>query len=325
MAEAGGQQQQQQVDAAAARTFAATFLPDPKLAETMPEPDVLAYHGKVKTAVDAAVQTAIKERGAFAPEWRQAIAEDNPEHLKTLERFATPKALYESYNSLRSKISTGELKAISQFPDKGTPEQQASWRAEQGLPAKAEDYKLELPSGVVIGEDDKPFIKGFLDNAYAKNMSPAAVNATLTYWGEERIRRQEAAAVATAQVKQETEDKLRIDWGQEYRPTLNRIEGVLDANLPAGSPVRDKIMVALQTEPDFAHFMANLALQVNPGSTLVPGGAEGQVKSITEWLTKADQLMRTDRKAYNSGEYSKDYAKYATAFKNQTGKEWGKG
>ena len=27
-----------------------------------------------------------------------------------------------------------------------------------------------------------------------------------------------------------------------------------DANLPAGSPVRDKIMVALQTEPDFAHF-----------------------------------------------------------------------
>lgn len=317
--------QQQQVDPVAAREFVARFVADPESVRTMPEAKVLEFHGKLKPTVDEIVAKAIKERGEFGPDWRKVIAEDNPEHLKTLERFQSPKALYESYHGLRSKVSSGELKAVTAFPDKGTPEQQTAWRAEQGLPAKPEDYKLELPKGVVVGEDDKPFVDGFLKYAHGKNMSTEAVNTSLAWWGEERLRRQEAVAVNTAKVKQETEDKLRAEWGQEYRPTLNRIEGLLDANLPAGDPVRDKITVALQTEPQFARFMANLAIQINPGSTLVLGGAESQVKSVTDWLTKADSLMRTDRNAYNKSEYSKDYQKYATAYKNQTGKDWGKG
>ena len=313
------------VDPVEARTFAAQFLPDPKQAGTMPEADVLTYHGRVKGAVDTAVKDAIKARGEFGPDWRKVIAGDDPDAMKTLERFPSPKELYGSYNSLRTKVSSGELKAISPYPAAGTPEQQAAWRAEAGIPTKPEEYKVEPPQGVVIGEADKPFVEGWLKHAHTKNLSNEAVNAGIAWWGEERIRRQEAAAQVQTDLKRETEDKLRAEWGQEFRPTMTRIEGLLDANLPAGSDMKEAIMGSVATAPDFARLMAALAFQLNPGSTLVPGGAEGQVKSVTDWLSKADALMRSDRPAYNKSEYSKDYTKYANAYKAQTGKDWGKG
>ena len=56
---------------------------------------------------------------------------------------------------------------------------------------------------------------------------------------------------------------------------------------------------------------------------LVPGGAESQVTSVTEWLTKADKLMRTNRREYDKT-MANDYQKYATAYKAHTSKDWGK-
>ena len=115
------------VDPVQARTFVADFVPDPKAIETMAEPDILAYHGKVTAAVDKAV----KARGAFGSDWRQTIAEENPDHLKTLERFDSPKALYQSYASLRSKVSAGELKTVAPFPKEGTDDQKNAWRSDR--------------------------------------------------------------------------------------------------------------------------------------------------------------------------------------------------
>jgi hypothetical protein len=63
----GNQQQDQQVNPADARKFIEAFVPDPKLATTMPDTDVLAYHGKVKTAVDTHVQSVLKESAWRSP------------------------------------------------------------------------------------------------------------------------------------------------------------------------------------------------------------------------------------------------------------------
>lgn len=312
-----------QVDAVAARTFAADFLPDPKLAATMAEPDVLAYHGRIKEKIDASVAAAVKERGDFSPEWRQAIAGDNPDALTTLNRFQTPKALWESYAALRGKVSSGELKAISPFPAAGTPEQQAQWRADAGLPTKPEDYKVEPPAGVVIGEEDKPFIDGFLKFAHGKNMTPEAVNTAVAWWGEQRKERMEKAAAETARMTQETEDKLRADWGPEYRPSMARIEGLLATNLPNAKETTDSIMAAVKVNPDFANFLAKVAFQLNPAGLPMPAGEEGQIKSVEDWLSKADKMMRTDRVEYNKT-MANDYQKYLSAYQAQTGKEWGR-
>jgi hypothetical protein len=318
------QSQESQVSPADARKFIEAFVPDSKMATTMADPDVLAYHGKVKTAMDTHMQSVLKERGDFSPEWRKSIAGDDSKALDTLNRFQTPKALWESYAALRGKVSNGELKAIAPYPANGTPEQQNAWRADAGIPIKPEEYKIEPPAGVVIGEEDKPFIDGWQKFAHGKNMSNEAVNAGVAWWAEQRQARIEAHTAQQAELKQQTEDKLRTDWGPEYRPSMSRIEGLLDGNLPKDSPMKEAIMESVKTSPDFANFIAKVAFQLNPSATPMLPGGEDNVKSVEDWLSKADKLMRTDRTAYNKGEYSRDYAQYANAYKAQTGKEWGK-
>ena len=294
--------------------------------DKIPETELPNLYTTVKGNVDnltkTHVETAIKERGEFGPNWRQALAGEDADALKTLERFQSPKEIYKSYSELRGKLSKGELKSATPFPDKGTDEQKAAWRAEQGIPAKPEEYQIKPPEGVVIGESDKPFIDGFLKHAHSKNMPPAAVNDAIAWWAEERTRRQEAAAQQTAEAKKKASDELHAEWGTEYRPTMNRVDGLLDSMVADGE-LKQSIKNAMEVQPGFAKFLANVAIQLNPTSTLVSGDAGAQIKSVSDWLTKADALMRSDRKQYNKT-MANDYQKYAAAYQRQSGKEWGK-
>lgn len=333
MAEAGGGQQnggqgggENQVNPAEARKFIEGYIHDPKLAQTMPDADVVAYHGRVRGAVDTAVQAAIKDRGDFSPEWRKAIAGDDTKALDTLSRFQTPKALWDSYSALRGKVSNGELKVITPFPASGTEEQKATWRADAGLPLTSKDYKVELPSGVVLGEEDQPFVDGFKEFAHGKNLSNEGVNTAIAWYVDQRAARMEKAAAADAVLRQEVDDKLHTQWGPEFRPSMSRIEGLFDAHLPAGSDMKERLMETVRTNVDFANLMAKVSFQLNPSPTnLLPGG-ENNIKGIEEWLQAGEKLMKTDRKAYDKSEYSDSakYKQYSEAYKANTGKEWGR-
>jgi hypothetical protein len=308
-----------------ARSFLTPFVPDAKALETMPEPDLEKYHGQVRGHFDTAVEEHVKKAGPFAPNWRQAIAGDNTERLKTLERFTSPSAMFESYEAMRQKMSSGELKSNTPFPEKGSPEEQAAWRTEQGIPGKPEEYAYEPPKGLVLGEIDNEFVADFQKHAHASNLHPTAFKSSVDWYVKTKAAREEAAAQQTAQLKQETEDKLRSSWGKDYRPTKTRIEGMLDASIPADNPeLRKSIIAAVETNVGFANWLAQTAVSLNPTSTMVPGDAGAQVNSLTDWLGKADKMMKENRKAYNSSEYSRDYPKYAEAYKRQTGKDWGK-
>lgn len=316
-----------QVNVNDAKTFAAQFVPDPKIIESMAEPDLLAYHGKVKGTIDTAVQEAIKARGEFGPNWRQALAGENKDDLPTLERLKDPGDIWKSYKELRGKLSSGQLKAVTPFPAEGTPEQQNAWRAENGIPTKPEEYQVKPPEGVVLGDADKPFVEDFLKYAHGKNLSNDTVNTAIGFWAEQRAKRIEAEAIKQMQLKQATEDTLRKEWGNDdFRVNMSRIEGALAMTLPKDSPMVQGIMASVQTVPEFAKWMAEIAFKLNPAGSVPAMGAEGEaLPTISDWLKKADDLMRKDRKAYNNSEYSRDYAKYADAYRIHSGKEWGRG
>lgn len=314
------------IEPAVAREYVGQFVHDPAIVKGMPDDKVLEYHGRVRTAVDGAVQAAIKERGDWGPDWRKTIAGDKADLIPTLERFKTPKDIFESYTALRTKVSNGELKAISPFPANGTEEQKAAWRTESGLPADPKGYKIEPPAGVVIGEDDKPIIDGFATYAHSKNLSNDAVNAAVAWWGEEKMKREEHAAAHQAELRAQVDDQLHNEWGPDFRPTMNRIEGLLQATLDTDSPMQKAIMESVATSAEFANWIGKIAFQLNPSGAGIILGEEGQLKSVQQWLETGDKLMRSDRKAYNKSEYA-DSAKYkanADAYKAQTGKEWGK-
>ena len=322
MAEARGEVIKDVVEPAAAREYIAKFHPDPKAVDTLPETDVLQYHERVRGLVDTSVQDAIKARGEFGPDWRKSLAGENGDDLKTLERLQSPKAVWDSYKALRTQVSSGELKKISPYPANGTPEQQDAWRADAGIPGKPEEYKVEPPAGLVLGEEDKPFIDNWLKTAHSKNLSQEAVNAGVAYWAEQRMERQEQQAQQQVELKKQTEDAMRSEWGAEYRPSMSRIEGLLEANLPPGTELKEVLMNSVATSADFARFMGQVAFQLNPAGTSVPMGQEGQIGSISDWLTKADTMMVKDRRGYDKSEFSRDYQKDARAYQSQTGKEW---
>lgn len=262
------------------------------------------------TTTAAATGTTGTQTGTTAAatttDWRKEIAGENAEHLKTLERFASPKAMFESYTALRAKMSSGELKEAKPFPDKGTPEEQNAWRKEQGLPEKPEGYyeHLKFDDGLVIGEADKPAVDSFLKSAHASNMPPAAAKAAVAWYFEQQDVAAEARAEADKKVAQETVDKLRTEWGGDYRTNMNGIKALL-STAPAG--VADKVMntrmadgTPLMSDPDFLRFLTSQYRQINPVSTVVPAGDEAAMaKSIDDEISQIQKTMRENRPAYN--------------------------
>lgn len=308
------------VDAPTARQFVTGFLPDPKVLEGMQDHQVMAYHGQVSKLIGDHVT---KARETY--DWRKDVAGDNPDALKTLERFASPKALFDSYGELRGRMAKGELKAVTPFPDKGTPEQQAQWRAEAGVPADPTKYEWKLPTGMVIGENDKPLLESLAKHAHAKNIPAAAANEIVGWYMQERVAREEAARAQFDTLKNETAAALGAEWGVEYKPNLNKIQGLLDSTIPGDQEeLKTQINNAIATNPHFARHYAALALQLNPGGTLVTGDHSTNVGSVTDEIKKIEAQARADRNKYNKDEpLQARYRDLLAGYQRLTGKAWG--
>lgn len=256
--------------------------------------------------------------------WRESIAGDNPDAMKTLERFASPKAVFDSYSELRGRVSRGELRAVKAFPDKGSDEEKAQWRTENGVPADGK-YDIKAPEGVQINDADKAVIEKFTKHAHSTNLPAGAVNEVVSWYLQDRSAREEAARVEFDTARRDTAAQLGAEWGAEYKPNLNRIQGMLDATIPADQgDLKENINKAIATNPHFARHYAALALQINPASTLVPGDRGANEGSITDGLKAIDKQMRTDRKSYDSDAgVQQRYRDLLGAYEKLTGKQWG--
>jgi hypothetical protein len=227
--------------------------------------------------------------------------------MARLQRFTTPKDIFTSYRALEQRLSAGELKAVTPFPDKGTPEQQAAWRKEQGLPAKPEEYDLTFADGLVIGEDDKPFVDNFLKAAHAANYTPTQVKEALRFHYANQEAQAEAREQADADVARKVIDELRLEWGGDYRTNMNGISTLLKL-APAG--VEEKLKnsrtadgTPVMSDPDTLRFLVGLFRQINPVSSVVPAGDEAAMnKSIDDELSQIKDVMRTNRAKYNKDE-----------------------
>jgi hypothetical protein len=99
--------------------------------------------------------------------WREELAGGDKAYRKTLDRFESPAALAKAYKELTARLSSGDLKATRPPPANATPEQIATWRAEQGLPQSAAAYVdgLQLGDGTVTGEAEKALLSSFAEEA----------------------------------------------------------------------------------------------------------------------------------------------------------------
>lgn len=238
-------------------------------------------------------------------DWRQNIAKElgmdsDEKFLKQLERFTTPAAVTKSWLSANQQIRSGELrKALSENPSE---DELKAYRAENGVPESADKYDFSLPDGTVFGEEDKANLKGFAEAAYAQNMNQAQLQSVLGwYQGQMKAQEQQQEEFDSTYAK-DAEDTLRAEWGGEYRSNVNAVAGVLSA-LPEG--VRGQLEHArlpdgskLGNNPDFLRFMAGIARELNPASTILPSSSKDVGKDIASMKAEIKAMMRDRKSAY---------------------------
>ena len=243
--------------------------------------------------------------GDWAPDWRQKLAGEDAKAIKQLERYASPKDVWNKTRSLEARLSSGELR--STLPKDAKPEELTAWRAENGIPESAAKYELQLKDGLKIGKEDKPLIDTMLQALHGQNATNAQASAVIdTYYAlQEKVTADRAAADQAIATK--TSDELHGEWGPEYRLNMNKIEGLM-ATMPAD--VRDLFKYGrlsnrepILANPGVLRALNEWARAINPVSTLVPnaGGDIGQ--AIDAEIKAIESNMRAPKG-------SPDYKKY---------------
>lgn len=214
--------------------------------------------------------------------------------LAYFNRYANPSNVGKALMATRSKISSGELMASK--PD-GTDEVALNeWRAQAGIPEKAEGYLDKLPEGLVIGDDDKPIVESFLADMHAIDAPPEMVHTGLGWYykHQENVLAERTEMDRVARVQ--NEDSLHADWGPEYRPNLNGAHALFDtyaesglrerffgARMPDGSPLGD--------DPDTLRFLVALSREINPHGTITPAAGETPIQTIEAELAQLNLEM----------------------------------
>lgn len=261
-------------------------------------------------------------KGVFGEKWREEMAGEDEKAMKTLQRFTGPKDLWNAYQALRQKQSTGELK--SPLPKDATPEQVTEWRKENGVPETADGYYKALPEGVIFGEEDKPGVTMFLEKMHGKNAPPELVSEALQTY----VAAQKEAAIAISErdisVKETTEEMLRSEWGPDYKPNLNAMKEFLTANFPeAVQPLllngRLGDGTPIMSHPDVIKSFALLGRTLNPSGTATPGGGVDKIDVIEERIKAYENRMGT-KEWYKDEKAQSDYRHLVTIRDNMTKK-----
>lgn len=256
---------------------------------------------------------APEAKGTWPEDWREKYVEQHggdPKMLKRLQRYASPQAALDALFAAQNKISSGELR--SSLKADATPEEKAEWREQNGIPASPTEYKIALPSGLVVGERDKPIVDDFLKRAHDANMHPDQVNQALGFYFEQQeIVAQEQAAFDIG-TKEACEDLLREEYGSEYKRNMMAVnellkgapgdiaEKLLNGRLDDGTPIGNS--------PEVIRWLVGLAREMNPIGTLVPGSGSNAMQAAETELGNLRKMM---------GDKSSEYWKGPNAQKNQ--------
>lgn len=239
----------------------------------------------------------------FPADWRTKLAGEDKSFLKRLDRFTSPAELAKSYRALEQRLSSGELKKA--LPENATAEELTTWRKENGVPEKVEDYKIEPPAGFVFGDADKPMLDSFKTHAHGKNWTPGQLNQAVEWYAKEQEQIIARQAEKDDTFRQTARDSLYTEWGApDFRRNLNAINNLL-ATQPAD--FKDRLMGArladgrlLGDDPAALKWLANLSREINPAATLVPVGTSDPGRSVDDRLAEIRKFRQENPDKYDA-------------------------
>lgn len=234
--------------------------------------------------------------GASKDPWhgiREAWAAGDEKKATKLGRYATPTAALDAFISLQDRVRSGELKA--QLPKNATDDQVKAWRVENGIPETHDKYDLKLSKDVAIAAEDKPYVDSMLKAIHSHGVNSQIASTVVDLYYDVQRQMTEARMAKDASFAQQSEDALRVDWGNEYRLNINQNQALL-AMIPAADRelfVRGRLANGdpIMAHPGIQRWLNALAREINPVAALVPdsggdiaGGIESEIKKIEGYM-----------------------------------------
>lgn len=278
----------------------ATQTTTEEVVESATDTQTTAEASTETTTTETATEEAVVQN--WPDNWRELAADGDEKLAKELARIVDPKALVKSWKESRALISSGKLKAP--LPENATPEQLAEWRKKNDVPETPDGYSMDLGDGIVLGEDDIPIVKTFMEHAHKVNMPAPYVTEALRWYNEFNEN------LAVQQVKDDREHEqtrtreLRADWGHQYQANMTVIETMIDPEqLDILRNARDeRTGQKIWNNAGLVRALAQLSLVANPQGTPIPGtGSVGGIESITEEMQNLEKMMRSPNSDYWKG------------------------
>lgn len=275
---------------------------DPTVTTTPPTTTAATSTGEPTTKVDPN-DPVVKAKDTDWAAIRTKIANGDEKLEKRLGRYSSVESLAEALIQAQNKIASGDLKSV--LPKDAKPEEVARWREENGIPAKAEDYDLTMPDGLVIGDEDKPIVADFTKVAHELNMTPAQVQKSVAWYMALQEEQIDAQAEADEKAKEDGLAVLAETWGSETKQNkqliLNLVgsmpEGVgdllLGGRLGDGTPIG--------SSPAMLRWLADTSRALNPAATVVPGAGSNAAEAIDRELADLTKLMGISDSEYWKG------------------------
>jgi len=247
----------------------------------------LADGERKPTEAEAAV------KGKWPEDWRQELAGDDKKLLARLERYGSPKDILTAYRALEQRVSAGELKrALSKNP---TAEELAEFRKSNGIPEKPEDYEVDLGKGIVWGEADKEMIESFKPAAHDLNLTGSQVKGVLGWVAQMQDSIKDAQAEADERDAINGSEKMRADFGDKFKPTMNAARNYFPADDVAWNSImgaRGEDGRKLGNNPEIMAFFAAKAREANPFATEPPMGNMTPQQSAETRFQELDGMMK---------------------------------
>lgn len=232
-------------------------------------------------------------------DWRTKLAGGDEKTLKKLERFNSVNDVVKWAQNLEKKMSSGEFKQA--LDEDATEEEIKQWREQNGIPESPDGYDLDV-DGLVVGDDDKPYLDEFLKEAHESNMPNEMVQKVVAWHYQNIEQQKEAMAEADADFQAEAQQALREEWGGEYKQNINQIKNLLstapegiEERLLGGRTADGKVV---GNDPETLKWLSSLARQINPVATVVPGAGANQASAVQDEISQIETTMRTEPDKY---------------------------
>lgn len=275
------------------------------------------------SAVNDPAPAADPKTGTWPENWQDNLSGGDKKKLEQIKRYSTPQALADALLEAKNKLRTGGYK--EPLPDKATAEQLNQWRKDNGIPERAEDYKVELSDGYIIGEDEKPQVDKYIKMMHDENTPPDIVNKNLNAYFKIKEDREAQVYQQNNDAKNSTVEMLRQEWGPKYTGNINTVVSFIKTKFGDSA---DKILhgfgtdhVALMNDPKILGALFQLATEIDPASTITNANNPGTLKSVEEEISSIERRMSGDRDAYFKDNAAQErYASLITAREKMRGK-----